>query len=102
MPNLRIPEQDFHGSPRVRDSLFHLQTPYMSLGRSPCDFLILKDDKSSVTVADFNNPSMCVYAVILNRLRPVASGHTRFCQFAAILGYGLLVIGQNIGIKLNR
>ena len=35
----------------------------MSFGRSPCDSLVLKDDKSSVKVADFNNPSMCVCAL---------------------------------------
>ena len=63
----------------------------MFLGRSPCDPLVLKDDKSSVKVADFKDPSMCVYAAILNQLRSVTSGHTRFCQFgsdmcAAILG----------------
>ena len=38
----------------------------MFLGRSLGDSLLLKDDKSSVKVADFNNPSMCVYAAILN------------------------------------
>ena len=53
----------------MRDSLFHLRTPYMSLGRSPCD-------KSSVKVADLKNPSICVYAAILNRLRSVTSGHS--------------------------
>ena len=53
----------------------------MSLGRSPCDSLVLKDDKSSVKVADFNHPSMCMYAAILNRLRSVTSSQTRFSQF---------------------
>ena len=47
---------DFHGSVCVQDSLFHLRTPYMSLGRSPCESLLLKDNKSSVKVADFNDP----------------------------------------------
>ena len=95
----------------------------MSLGRSPCDSLVLKDDKSSVKVADFNDPSMCMYAAILNRLRSVTSGHTCFCQFENTCEYGAphcfqirhvcshlglratrrcsLVIGQNIGIKLD-
>ena len=36
---------------RVQDSLFHLQTPYMFLGRSLYDSLVLKDDISSVKVA---------------------------------------------------
>ena len=53
----------------------------MSRGRSPCDSLVLKVDKSNVKVADFNDPSMCVYAAILNCLRSVTSSHTRFCQF---------------------
>ena len=53
----------------------------LPLGRSPCDSLVLKDDASSVKVANFNTPSMCVYAAILNRLRSVTSGHTNFCQF---------------------
>ena len=53
----------------------------MSLGRSPCDSLVLKEDKSSDKVANFNNLSMCVYAAILNRLWSVMSDHTRFCQF---------------------
>ena len=101
--------------------MFHLHTPYMSLGRSLCDSLVLKDDKSSVKVADFNNPSMCVYATVLNRLRSVTSGHTHFCQFKNTHEHGAprcfwirhgrshlgscatrrcsLVIGQNIGIK---
>ena len=52
----------------------------MSLGRSPCDSLVLKDNKASVKVADFNNPSMCVCAAILNWLRSVTSSSTRFCQ----------------------
>ena len=39
----------------------------MFLGWSPCDSLVLKDDKSSVEVVDFNDPSMCVYAAILNQ-----------------------------------
>ena len=30
------------------------------------DSLVLTDTKSSVKVADFNDPSMCVYAAILN------------------------------------
>ena len=34
----------------------------MSLGRNPCDSLVLKDDKSCVKVADFNDPSVCMYA----------------------------------------
>ena len=55
----------------------------MSLGSSPCDSLVLKDDKS-----DFNNPSMCVYAAILNRLRSVTSGRTRFCQFENTCEHG--------------
>ena len=63
------------------DSLFHLRTPYMSLCRSPCDSLVIKDDKSSVKLADFNDSSMCVYAAILNRLQSVTSSHTCFCQF---------------------
>ena len=76
----------------------------MSLHRSLCDSLVLKDDKSSVKVADFNDPSMRMYAAILNRLWSVSSGYTRFCQIfvgtahhtafgsdmgAAILGYRL-------------
>ena len=90
----------------------------MSLGRSLCDSLFLRDDKSSAKVADFNDPPMCVYAAILNQLRSVMSGHTRFCQFENTrergasrcfwihLGFWAtcrcsLVIGQNIGIKLN-
>ena len=94
----------------------------MSLGRSPCDSLVLKDDKAFVKVAGFNNPSMCVYAAILNRLRSVTSSHTRFCQFENTREHGAphcfrirhgrshlglmvmqrcsVVIGQNIGIKL--
>ena len=40
----------------------------MSLGRSPCDSLVLKDDKSIAKVADFNDS-------------PLTSGHTRYCQF---------------------
>ena len=72
---------DFHGSPLVRDSLFHLRTPYMSLGMRPYDSLVLEDDKSSVSEADFNDTSMCMYAAILNQLRSITSGHTHFCQF---------------------
>ena len=95
----------------------------MSPGRSPCHSLVLKDDKAFVKVADFNNPSMFVYAAILNRLRSVTSGHTRLCQFKNTREHGAshcfrirhgcshlglmatqrcsVVIGQNIGIKLN-
>ena len=69
-----------HPQPEVILSPYHL-TPYMSLGRSPCDSLVLKDDKSSVKVADFNDPSICVYAAILNRLGYLPSGHTCFGQF---------------------
>ena len=88
---------------------------------NPCDSLVLKDDKSSVKVADFNDPSMCVYAAILNWLRYVPSGHTCFCQLENACEHGAqccfwiqhgrshlglpttrrcsFVIGQNIGIK---
>ena len=51
---------------KVVSRLRFLRTPYMFLGRSLGDSLLLKDDKSSVKVADFNDPSMCVYAAILN------------------------------------
>ena len=98
-------------------------TPDMSPGRSPCDSLVLNDDKSSVKVADFNDPSVCVYVAILNRLGYVPSGHTCFCQFENTCERGAprcfriqhgrshrglwatwrcsLVIGQHIRIKLN-
>ena len=46
----------FHGSPRLlvspTDSLYVLGL---------CDSQVLKDDKSSAKVADFNDPSMCVF-----------------------------------------
>ena len=38
----------------------YILIPYMSLGRSPCGSFVLKDDKSSTKVADFNDQSMCV------------------------------------------
>ena len=45
----------------------------MSLGRSLCDYLVLKDSKSGVRGADFNDPSMCVYAAILNHLPDISN-----------------------------
>ena len=62
----------------------------MSLGRSPWDSLVLKDDKSNVKVANFNDPSMCVYAAILNQFWSVTSSHTHFCHEHAtswVMGY---------------
>ena len=89
----------------------------MSLGRSLCGSLVLKDDKSSVKVANFNDPSMCVYAAILNQLWSVTSSHTCFCQFENARCFWIrhgcshlglqatrrcsLVTGQNILINLN-
>ena len=73
----------------------------MSLGRSPCDSLVLKDDKSSVNVADFNDPSMCVYAAILNHLRLVTSDHTRFCQFENTCEHGASpAFGSDMGASI--
>ena len=45
----------------------------MSIGENLCDSLVLKVDKSSVNVAYFNDPSVCVCTGIFNRLRSVTS-----------------------------
>ena len=72
-----------------------------------CVSIVLEYDQSSVKVADFNDPLMCVYAAILNRLRSVPSSHTRFCQFennrehCFRIRNGLVTV-KNIGIKLNH
>ena len=61
----------------------------MSFGRSLCDSLVLNDNKSSGKMADFNDPSVCMSAAILNRLRSVTSGHTCLCQFENTREYGV-------------
>ena len=52
----------------------------------PCDFLVLKDDNSSVKVANFNDPSMCVYAAILN-LASVRAGS----NYVIVIDYSKIV-----------
>ena len=47
----------------------------MSLGRSPCDSLVLKDDKKW----PISTIHQRVYAAILNRLRSVTISHTCLC-----------------------
>ena len=84
----------------------------MSLGRSPCDSLVLKDDKSSVKVDDFNDPSMCLYAVILNQLRSVtrvilASGSSKIlvsmahhAAFGSDMGAAIFYYRLHGGVRL--
>ena len=68
----------------MRESLFHPLDSLCSPWEESVSLSTLEDNKSSDKLADFsanNSPSTCVYAAILNWLRPVSNGHTRFCLF---------------------